>query len=186
MQWEGDYDMYRPRYFLTVFLAVFISLCTGLIASASMSYSASRIRQSVFPPAPLSAATPSASLVAFDPAAISSVGIAGGSAATVVVSGTLAFIGRGSALDILDTSDTTQPALLASLHLPGFVWALQVVGNRAYVANGEAGLQIVDVSDSSAPALRGSYNTPGEAFGVQVVGTLAYIPIAMAASRSST
>lgn len=104
----------------------------------------------------------------------------GGPVGTVAVSGTLAYIGEGGSLTILDVSNPAAPLRRGSLPLLGLPAAIQVIGSTVYVAAGRGGLEIIDASDPTRPVLRGA-TTPAsgsqtEFFtSVQIVGHLAYI-----------
>lgn len=100
---------------------------------------------------------------------------------TLAISDTLAFLGDGQALTILDVSDPARPICRLHLVLPPniAVTAIQVRGAFAYlVLNNEnendVALQIVDVHDPDYPSLMGSYNT-SHARDLAVFGSLIYL-----------
>lgn len=86
----------------------------------------------------------------------------GGPAHAVAVRGTIAYIGMGSRLVILDVSDPARPVFLGRTDLlPEGVRGVAVAGPYAYVADGYGGLRIVDVSDPTHPKEVGFYDMPG-------------------------
>jgi hypothetical protein len=101
------------------------------------------------------------------------VGSIGGSVSTITISGTLALIGEGAGLTIVDVNNPTVPMPIARLPLPE-VARIRVVGKRAYVVGGNR-LSILDVERPDHPALLGTYRTPNEATDVQVQGSYAYL-----------
>ncbi len=88
---------------------------------------------------------------------------------------TLAYIGKGVYLQILNVSDPANPTSLGEISCPGVVENICVVGDLAYVADGDAGLRIIDVTDPTDPDEIGFYDTEGSANGVHIVGDLAYV-----------
>jgi hypothetical protein len=109
------------------------------------------------------------------PPAIEYVGGFGGTIAGLAVNGTVAYVGEGSSLTVLDISDATHPIRLARLPLAEHANDLALDGQRLYVANGNAGLLIYDVSDPIAPQQLGTFLTPQPATRVRVQSTLAYV-----------
>ena len=100
---------------------------------------------------------------------------------TVAISGTLALLGYGQALTILDVSDPSRPTCRSHLALPpnGSITAIKVRGNYAYLAlinsnESDVALQIVDVHDPVNPTLLGSFNG-SYANDLEVVGNLVYL-----------
>ena len=93
----------------------------------------------------------------------------------VSLHGSLACVGNGSALDVVDVSDNANPERLARALLPGVVQDVTISGTLAYVANGRAGLAIVDLSTPSSPQLLSSIPTRDEAVSVEVSGDNAFI-----------
>ncbi|MFL5807278.1 MAG: LVIVD repeat-containing protein, partial [Roseiflexaceae bacterium] len=95
---------------------------------------------------------------------------------TVVISGSLAYVGEYNTLAILDVSDPVQPVVLARMALSGEIKGVQVAGGLLYMANYVSGLQIIDVSDPLRPVLRGSLALAGNPSDIDVVDQRAYIP----------
>jgi len=100
----------------------------------------------------------------------------GGGTSAVAVQGTIAYIGVGFHLVILDVSTPANPLYLGqTAALPGIVQDVAVVGRMAYIADGSGGLRIVDVSDLTSPSEVGAYDTSEAACDVAVVGSTAYV-----------
>ncbi len=98
-----------------------------------------------------------------------------GPASAVAVSGSLAFVGSGTTMLVLDVSTPSSPQLLGDVTLPDLVHGIAAAGGYAYVADGESGLRVIDVSNPSAPLEIGFLDTPSWAFGVAVAGSHAYV-----------
>ena len=104
------------------------------------------------------------------------VGQLGGTVRAIAVQGSLAYIGVGPRLVVMDVSDLAHPAVSGqSAVLPDIIEHVTVSGALAYVADGDSGLYIVNVSNPVAPAEVGSYDTPGRAYDVVVNGSYAYV-----------
>ncbi|MGE5411304.1 MAG: LVIVD repeat-containing protein, partial [Clostridiales bacterium] len=69
---------------------------------------------------------------------------------SVEVNGSYAFINSGSALEILDISDTAKYKVIGKVDLNDFINDIKVSGNYAYIAGG-LGVYIVDISNKSLP-----------------------------------
>ena len=102
-------------------------------------------------------------------------GSIGGGVPTAAISGTLAYIGEGSELTVLDVSNPAAPTRIGGLTTHERVQDIELAGSRLYLTDDHDGLLIVDVADPGHPALLGNIDTPGEAYDVQVVGNRAYI-----------
>ena len=78
----------------------------------------------------------------------------GGTMQTITVEDTIAYIGAGLHLLLVDISKPTQPALLhRSELLPDVVHEIAVDGHWVYLANGNGGITIMDASDPTAPQI---------------------------------
>ncbi|WP_013334483.1 DUF4347 domain-containing protein [Gloeothece verrucosa] len=98
------------------------------------------------------------------------------SGSVIKVTGNRAYVAAGNTgLQIIDTSNPTQPTLLGTYDTVGSANDVTVVDNIAYVADGSAGLQIIDISNPAQPVLLGTYDTPNEATDVEVAGNTAYL-----------
>ena len=96
------------------------------------------------------------------------VGQIGGVTYAVAISGTLAYIGVGPRLVILNVADPAHPAVVGQTGvLPGVAYGVAVAGGYAYVADGGSVL-------------------PGVAYGVAVAGGTPTSPMGAAACASST
>ena len=102
-------------------------------------------------------------------------GSIGGALDAVSVNGSLAYIGEGASLSILDISDPAQPVRRAYVPLPQNPRDIHAAGSLVLVALGADGLQIIDVSNPDQPVLRRSYRTSGSVQQVQVSGSRAYL-----------
>jgi hypothetical protein len=108
-------------------------------------------------------------------APIEYVGGFGGSLAGLAVNGTVAYIGEGASLTVLDITDAAHPTRLARLALTDLPSDLALAGGRLYVADRSAGLLIYDVSDPTSPLRLGVFSTPLRVSRVRILGTLAYV-----------
>ena len=87
------------------------------------------------------------------------VGQIGGASYAVAISGTLAYLGVGPRLIVLDVSDPTSPSVLGQTeHFPSIVHHIAIDGSIAYVANWEGGLRIVDISDPGGSRRTGLFH----------------------------
>ncbi len=95
----------------------------------------------------------------------------------VCVIDTLAYIGAGQAMKILNVKDSTNPVLLGEISLPCcLIFDIFVKGTLAYVADGLDGLRIINVANPSSPFEVGFYDTPDYTYGVKIEqDTLAYL-----------
>ena len=100
-----------------------------------------------------------------------------GPARAIELSGDLAYLGSGAALQVVDVSDPWQPRRLSFLNLDGVVIDL-ALGGSIVVALLPGSLTFVDVSDSSRPVQVGSYPLPESplTWSVAAAGHLAFVP----------
>ena len=105
----------------------------------------------------------------------------GSQARTIAISGTLALLGDGLALTILDVSDPAQPFCRSHVSVPTGVIGIQVRGNFAYLGIGSGplgfGLEIIDIHDPDNPATQGIYNPSGVA-DLAIAGNILYLTTA--------
>ena len=73
-------------------------------------------------------------------------GSIGGGVPTVAVSGTLAYIGEGSELTVLDVSNPAAPTRIGGLTTRERVQDIELAGSRLYLTDDHDGLLIVDVA----------------------------------------
>jgi hypothetical protein len=100
----------------------------------------------------------------------------GGASYAVTVSGTLAYMGVGPRLVILNVSNKAHPTLVGQSDVLGaFVRGVTVNGKYAYVANGVAGLHIFNIENPAHPFEVGFYDTTGRSLGVKVAGNYAFV-----------
>jgi hypothetical protein len=102
----------------------------------------------------------------------------GSKASTVAISGTLAFLGDGQALTILDLSDPARPFCRSHTAVLNGVTGVQVHGDFAYVGIGSTplgfGLEIFDIHDPDNPAPQGLYN-PSGVIDLAIAGNVLYL-----------
>jgi hypothetical protein len=102
----------------------------------------------------------------------------GSKAGTVAISGTLALLGDGQALTILDVSDPAQPFCRSRTPTLNGVTGVQVRGDFAYVGIGSTplgfGLEIFDIHDPDNPAPQGLYN-PSSVSDLAIEGRALYL-----------
>jgi hypothetical protein len=103
------------------------------------------------------------------------VGSSGGGVPTVAIVGSLAYVGEGNQLTILDIGNPAAPRRLGGYSASDRVQDIEVAGSRAYMTIDMGGLHILDISNPAAPRRLGGYDTPGRAYDVQVVGNRAYV-----------
>ncbi len=102
-------------------------------------------------------------------------GSVGGALQTVAVSGTIAYIGEGAALAVLDVSQPQQPVRIGRLPLPDLVYDIQIVDTLLYVATGYSGVQIIDSAIPQTPHILATYDTAGVALRTYVSAERLYI-----------
>jgi hypothetical protein len=98
-------------------------------------------------------------LQAADSSRVEFVGQIGGSSYAVTVSGTLAYVGMGSRMVILDVSEPATPTIVGQTPpLPGTVKGIAVApgGDIVYIAADRGGLRVIDVRDPANPSEIGS------------------------------
>jgi hypothetical protein len=102
-------------------------------------------------------------------------GSLGGDISAVAVDGSLAYVGEGSGLAIVDISNLQNPARIARLELAGIVSDLFVSAGVAYIADGAGGLQVVDVHNPSQTYVLSSLATACPATSLFLSGSLVYL-----------
>jgi hypothetical protein len=103
------------------------------------------------------------------------VGGFGGSVVGPALNGTVAYIGEGSSLTLIDIHDPSHPTRLARLPLPYLPAELALDGGRLYIADNSGGLLIYDASDPVAPKRLGALATAQPATRVRAQGGLAFV-----------
>ena len=101
-----------------------------------------------------------------------------GSAVSVKLAGSRAYVVDRVGLQVVDVSDPLNPVLTDSADTPGWAWGVAVADGYAYVADDYAGLQVVmlaavDAADPTGPV--GSVDTPDRATGVAITNGYAYV-----------
>lgn len=107
--------------------------------------------------------------------AVTWLGSIGGAIQSVAVSGTIAYIGEGAALTVLDVSQPSQPVQIGRLPLPDLVYDIQLVGTQLHLATGYSGVQILDISTPASPLVVAGFDTAGFAYRTVSEGSLLYI-----------
>jgi hypothetical protein len=98
-------------------------------------------------------------------------------ASTVAVRGTLAYVGRGEQVDVVDMAAPDSPKLLGS-YVPStrsLVRHVLVDRSRVLVVDSVGGLHVVDMSDPAHPVEQGGFNPDGSAVNVAVSGDAAFL-----------
>jgi hypothetical protein len=114
------------------------------------------------------------------------IGQIGGATHAVAISGSLAYVGVGPCLLILNVSDPTDTSIVGQTGVLarhegggrdtlGTFRGVAVAGDLAYIADGYSGLRIIDVADPAAPREVGFYVTRGSCEGVAVAGSTIYV-----------
>ena len=99
-----------------------------------------------------------------------------GSALSVAVTGSTAYVGTTTGLYVVDVSTPATPTLKGSV--TGFAAIkVAVVGSYVYVACGSAGIKVVDATTPTAPTVAATVATAGAAAGVAVSGSALYAAI---------
>lgn len=91
------------------------------------------------------------------------------------VSDTLAYVGTGGSLRIIEVSNPYEPKSVSNTLIDSGVSQITVSNGIAYLAGDEGGLLIFDVSDPYQPRQRATFETQGRAFGLALVSTNAYV-----------
>lgn len=163
-------------------LVLLCTICLSSVLTGSAPARAAPPRwQRTTPPLPAVPAAPADAqsylpLMATLPDPVEVIGSIGGPVQTLALSGTMAYIGEGSSLVILDISAPAAPVRVGQVALPGLARDIQIVGSRAYVAADQAGLLIFDISNPIRSILVGQKrNIPDMARSVYVVDHTAYV-----------
>ena len=98
-----------------------------------------------------------------------------GPSKAVASAGSLALVGMGAQLVVVDVSTPASPLQVGSVPLGGLIRGITVSDTVALVAAGKAGLRVVDFSDATRPVEVGAVDTPGDARRVVLDGTTAYV-----------
>lgn len=125
-------------------------------------------------PRPARAADPTSA--ASNPAAPSAsthvevVGAIGGRLTDVQLEGNLAYVARGSNLEIEDVTDPENPKLLGRVHLPGVIDSFGQFRGAVYAAVFNRGLFLIDAMDPTNPKRRGRIGGEPHTIRVEVIG----------------
>lgn len=103
------------------------------------------------------------------------VSVIGGQNTAVVVNGTLAFVGEGIWVKVVDISDPDHPFERAKIQLPDLVLGLDVSGSiLAAACQIIGGLQLLDISDPDHPTILSGISVASGPGRVTLHGNLAY------------
>ncbi len=96
---------------------------------------------------------------------------------SVAISDTLAYVGQGDKLRVVDVYTPTHPVEMGAVTINGMsATDVAVAGRYVYVAGRDVGLRVIDVFTPTAPSEVGACTTDiGYATGVDVVGDTAYV-----------
>jgi len=85
-----------------------------------------------------------------------------------------AYVGNGSALDVVDVSDPSNPTRVGRAMLPGVAEEVIVDGSYVYIAGTRPGLTILEVSTSGAPVLVASVDLC-DAWAIELADSLMFV-----------
>ncbi len=113
---------------------------------------------------------------------IKHVGSIGGVVDTIAVTGTVALLGEGDGVTVLDIHNPARPTLVTRRLLPARVRHIEIVERLAFVGYGDdqsgiGGLQIFDLSNPISPTLKANYPLNNAVIDLQVVGSVAYLAV---------
>lgn len=91
----------------------------------------------------------------------------------IAVRGTIAVVGEGNQVSVLDITDKTQPRAMATLFMPSVVRAITVSGDYAYIAADD--LLILEITDPAHPRQLGFFDTPATIWDVAIEGSYVYL-----------
>ena len=98
----------------------------------------------------------------------------GGGVPTVAISGTVAYLGEGRQISLVNIQDETQPTLISQFSAADRINDIEVVGQRLY-ATFAGGFLILDISNSARPRKLGEYLTGTTAYDIKIVNNRAYL-----------
>lgn len=93
----------------------------------------------------------------------------------VIVKDTIAFMGNGGYLTILNVSDKSNPIWISNTKVPGVIEDIDWEPGQIFVSIGTSGVVLVDVSDISNPSVVSAYDPGGFSYGLDAVDTLVYV-----------
>ncbi|MCH7761705.1 hypothetical protein IIA15_09970, partial [candidate division TA06 bacterium] len=96
-----------------------------------------------------------------------------GPAFATAVKDSIAYVGSGDALQIIDVSDSTNPALVSTIRLRDLIIGMDLQGNYLYLANQFEGFRVFSLTNPLNPNPVGLFNVTS--FNVDVFDTLAFV-----------
>jgi hypothetical protein len=85
---------------------------------------------------------------------LNTVGTIGGSVNAVDAVGSIAYVGEGPLVTVLNISDPARPVRIANVLLSGLVTDIAVASASVYATSTDGALSIIDVADAQRPVLR--------------------------------
>ena len=96
-----------------------------------------------------------------------------GPAFAMAVKDSIAYVGSGDVLQIVNVSDSTNLSLVSTIRLRDFIIGMDLKGNSLYLANQFEGFRIFDLTNPFDPTPVGLFNVTS--FNVDVSDTLAFV-----------
>lgn len=95
----------------------------------------------------------------------------------IIVKDTIAFMGNGGYLTILNIKDNSNPVLISNTKIPGVIECMDWEPGQIFASLSENGVVLVDVNDLNNPFVLSSYETIGYSYGLDAVDSLVYVAI---------
>lgn len=93
----------------------------------------------------------------------------------VFVKNDVAYVGNGTAVDILNISNLSSISHEGRTITQGFVNDVFITNEMAYIANDKAGISILNIHDRYEPIMLGQISTTGDAFSVYTSNNCAFV-----------
>ncbi len=106
---------------------------------------------------------------------VEAIGQMGGPILALKIQGNYAYLGEGTHLIILDTSDPRSPRAIGNYASSDLIKDLAVSGIYAYLANWNGGLHVVNIADPRQPSEVAFINTPVYPTAIVVAGHYVYL-----------
>lgn len=88
---------------------------------------------------------------------------------------TLAFVGQGCCLDVVNMADSENPVLVNRLMFQNKVTDIDIEDNTAYLAIVDSGVAIVDITEVTAPQIVGGFLTEGYINKIDIRDSIVFI-----------
>lgn len=102
-------------------------------------------------------------------------GSIGGLTTAVAISDNYVYVGKGSAVIVLERTEGGLTQKGIQINLPTMVTDLKIEGKMLYAAAGSSGLHIIDITDPLKPVETGVYKSSGLAEAIAVKGSTVYL-----------